>query len=199
MKKNIPETGSLETVVLGVNSTRIVLTTLGAFVVSALILFALILPAEFNRDPLGVGQWLGIKGLSAPALTTVDTVSKENSAYHRDGFVFELLPFEFVEYKYQMNKGSTMLYNWTASNLVIFELHGEPEDGPEGYAESFSMGKSDRENGSFIAPFNGIHGWFWENRGADTVTVKLSTAGFYSASLEFRDGGMDKNIMSIKP
>ena len=31
----------------------------------------------------------------------------------------------------------------------------------------------------FHAPFSGIHGWFWENRGLTTVTVKLNASGFF--------------------
>jgi hypothetical protein len=193
MKKNIPETGALETAILEKNNTRILLVTLAAFAVATLILVTFILPAEFNRDPLGVGQRLGVFGLSDPGLTTVDTVSKEKTVFHNDAISFDLLPFEYVEYKYQMAEGSSLLYSWTASDLVSFDLHGESHD-DEGYEESYSMGKDDEQNGSFIAPFNGIHGWFWENRGANTVTVKLSTAGFYSESLEFRDGDVNKKI-----
>jgi hypothetical protein len=33
--------------------------------------------------------------------------------------------------------------------------------------------------GSFIAPFDGTHGWYWRNRGDQPVTVKLKVSGFY--------------------
>ena len=196
MKKNTPKTGVLETAGLETNSTRILLATLVAFVVAALILITLILPAEFNRDPLGVGQKLGIMGLSKPATSVVDTVRKEKIDYREDAVSFQLLPFEFVEYKYQLNEGSALLYNWASTNTVSFEFHGEPEDGPEGFAESYNLGEGDHGTGTFTAPFNGIHGWFWANRGTDTVTVKLTTAGFYTATLEFRDGSVKKQVLS---
>lgn len=175
-------------------ATKIVFATVAALVVAAFILTILILPAEFNRDPLGVGEMLGIKGLSQTAI--VETVTREKAEYGADAVSFQLLPFEFVEYKYRLNKGSTMLYNWTASDTVSFDFHGEPVDGPEGFSESFSLGKADRENGTFTAPFSGIHGWFWENRGAHPVTVKLTTAGFYTATLEFRDGFVNEKKIS---
>lgn len=175
-------------------ATKIVFATVAALVVAALILTILILPAEFNRDPLGVGEMLGIKGLSQTVI--VETVTREKAEYGADAVSFQLLPFEFVEYKYRLNKGSTMLYNWTASDTVSFDFHGEPVDGPEGFSESFSLGKADRENGTFTAPFSGIHGWFWENRGAHPVTVKLTTAGFYTATLEFRDGFVNEKKIS---
>ena len=173
----------------GTDSTRILLASLAAFVVAALILATLVLPAEFNRDPLGTGQLLGIKGLSNAA---PQIISQEEKPYREDAVSFQLLPFESVEYKYELEQGHAMLYNWHATNMVTVEFHGEPDDGPEGYAESYSKGKFDQDNGAFVAPFSGIHGWFWENRGTDTVTVKLRTAGFYGARLEFRNGFVNK-------
>ena len=196
MKKITPETGALETAGLETNSTRILLATLVAFVIAGLILIALILPAEFNKDPLGLGQKLGIMGLSTPVTSIVETVRKEKMAYREDEVSFQLLPFEFVEYKYQLNEGSALLYNWASTSKVSFEFHGEPEDGPEGFAESYNLGEGHHATGTFTAPFNGIHGWFWANRGTDTVTVKLNTAGFYTASLEFRDGSVKKQVLS---
>lgn len=166
--------------------SRILLATLAALVAAILILMAFILPAEFNRDPLGIGEVLGIKGLSEQPL--VETVAIEETKYHQDTVSFQLLPFEFVEYKYPLAQGSAVVYSWTATDTVSFDFHGEPENGPEGFAESFSLGQGEREHGTFTAPFNGIHGWFWENRGASTVTVTLTTAGFYTESLKFRDG-----------
>lgn len=165
---------------------KILLATLGAVAGAALILVALVLPAEFNRDPLGIGEAFGIKGLSQTPAT--ETVRVEKTPYREDDVAFQLLPFEFVEYKYQQGKGSALLYTWTATRAVAFDFHGEPADGPEGFAESYSIGKANGESGAFTAPFDGIHGWFWENRSANAVTVKLQTAGFYTGKLEFRDG-----------
>lgn len=185
-------------------SVKILLATLGAAVIAGLILVTLILPAELNRDPLGVGEALGIKGLSEKPAT--ETVGIEKARFREDTVSFELLPFEFVEYKYRLGQYSALIYSWTATDEVTFDFHGEPAGGPEGFAESFTIGKADHENGAFTAPFTGIHGWFWENRGGGAVTVTLSTAGFYSASLEFRDGFVNEKALveeesmgSIKP
>lgn len=175
-------------------SIKILLVTLGAAVVAGLILVTLVLPAELNRDPLGVGEALGIMGLSE---STAKTVNKETAPYREDTVSFQLLPFEFVEYKYQMHQGGSLLYSWSTTDTVSFDFHGEPENGPKGFAESFSIGKSDHENGAFTAPFSGVHGWFWENRGTDSVTVKLTTAGFYTATLEFRDGFVKEKTLTV--
>ncbi len=174
--------------------TKILLATLAAFCAAILILVTLILPAEFNRDPLGVGEALGIKGLSMQPQQ--EMVRSEKTGYREDAVAFELLPFEFVEYKYRLHEGGTMLYSWTATAIVAFDFHGEPDAGPEGFAESYRIGKAERAYGAFTAPFEGIHGWFWENRGTHPVTVTLTTSGFYSAALQYRDGLVSEKRIS---
>lgn len=197
MNKNVPES-----VVLQTDKRKILIATLFAVLLAAALLVIFILPAEFNKDPLGVGEVLGISGLSRPAsVVSAETVHKEEGALREDGVSFQLLPFEFVEYKYQLNKGSSMLYRWSTtktktgdSTPVSFEFHGESHE-IEGHVESYSLGEGDREAGTFIAPFIGIHGWFWANHGSEAVTVTLNTAGFYTEILEFRDGFVKKQIL----
>ncbi|MFT5211919.1 MAG: hypothetical protein ACI9CE_003660 [Flavobacterium sp.] len=174
---------------------HILIATGIAFMVAALIIVTLILPAEFDIDPLGTGQLLGLKGLSADASKTV---VMEQAKYQEDSVSFLLQPFESVEYKYQLHKGSSLLFSWVATNILTVEFHGEPEGGPEGFAETYSVGKAKLENGTFTAPFNGIHGWFWENRGSEAVTVVLTSSGFYSATLTFREGSIEKQVLSDK-
>ncbi len=199
MSKYTPETGTLKTASLDTSNAKVLVTTGVALGAAALILATFVLPAEFNRDPLGLGQTLGLMGLSEPSTSTVETVRKEPHGFHEDSVTFQLLPFEYVEYKYQAEDDSAILYSWTATGAVSYDFHGEPADGPEDAEASYSMGKSQGENGAFTAPFNGIHGWFWENRSTDTVTVTLQTAGFYTESLEFRDGHVTKEVLSERP
>jgi hypothetical protein len=101
-----------------------------------------------------------------------------------------------VEYKYRLQEGASMLYSWKATGEVAIDLHSEPDGAPEGYAESFESRNSSGSSGTYTAPFSGIHGWFWENRGRETVVVTLTTAGFYSGAQEFRDGGIFEHEVS---
>ena len=194
-------TETSQIVVLQTNKRKVLLASSLAFILAAAILSVFILPAEFNRDPLGVGEALGISGLSQPGAVSVETLNKEEAAFHQDSVSFQLLPFEFVEYKYPLTKGSSMLYHWAVTtsrggeaSAVSFDFHGESHE-VEGYEESYSEGEGDHEGGTLIAPFEGIHGWFWANHGAEAVTVTLSTTGFYTESLEFRDGFVKKQIL----
>lgn len=164
---------------------RIVATSIGAALVAAVLLFTAVLPAEFGFDPLGTGRLLGLVGLSRD---TTSTLASQSERFISDEIRFVLAPFESVEYKYRIERGASMLYSWRATGEVLYDMHSEPDGAEPGYAETFDRGRSDHGNGTYVAPFPGIHGWFWENRGSDDVSLVLTSAGFYSGAMEFRDG-----------
>ncbi len=164
---------------------RILLATLGSLAAAALILVSLVLPAEFGLDPLGTGELFGLSGLSrAPARA----LNEQTEPLRADAVSFELASFESVEYKYRLEQGAAMSFSWTATDAVTFDLHAEPDGAREGFAESFARGKSAGASGTYVAEFSGIHGWFWENRGARPVVLELHAAGFFTAATKFRDG-----------
>jgi hypothetical protein len=37
----------------------------------------------------------------------------------------------------------------------------------------------DREHGSLVAPFDGIHGWYYRNDTDMPIVVRLTVSGFY--------------------
>jgi hypothetical protein len=163
---------------------NILIATATAAVAAAIILVVAVLPAEYGIDPLGTGRLLGLTDLaggSSGAITRQDAAYKTNTAS------FELGPYEFVEFKYRLEQGASMVYSWTATGPVIYDFHSEPEGAPPGYAESFDKAQALSANGTYTAPFPGIHGWFWENPGTKAVTITLTTAGFYTTAQEFRD------------
>lgn len=163
---------------------KILIATAAAAGAAAIILVVAVLPAEYGIDPLGTGRLLGLTDLaggSSGAITRQDAAYKTNTAS------FELGPYEFVEFKYRLEQGASMVYSWTATGPVIYDFHSEPEGAPPGYAESFDKAQAPSANGTYTAPFPGIHGWFWENPGTKAVTITLTTAGFYTTAQEFRD------------
>lgn len=164
---------------------NILIASLVALGVAALLLLTVILPAEFGVDPLGTGRLTGLI-----ALSNAETPFEEQLEVHRSDYVeFELGPFESVEYKYLLDLDAPMVFSWLADGELYYDMHAEPAGLGEEYAESFEQGNADRRMGSYHAPFAGIHGWFWENRGSRTVLVRLFSAGFYQTSTVFRDGG----------
>ena len=167
------------------SNKNILLAIGGASAVGLFVLVAVILPAEFGIDPLGIGKLTGLTDLSRP-----ENPFEEQSEYHRSDYVeFELSPFQSVEYKYTMDLDAPLVFTWIANDEVYYDMHAEPAGLGEEFAESFEQGNDSSRTGSFHAPFAGIHGWFWENRGASTVNVKLYAAGFFLDSTVFRDGG----------
>ena len=160
---------------------KIVVATAAALLAAVLLLLGAVLPAEYGIDPLGTGKALGLLALSKPQPITAET-----GEYRLDGAELILHPSEWAEYTYRLEEGATLLYSWQATGTVSSNLHSAPDGAPVGYAESFESRETDQGHGSYQAPFPGIHGWYWENTGTETVTIRLDTAGFYSFAHESR-------------
>lgn len=155
-----------------------------SLLVAGVVLITLVLPAEFDLDPLGTGAALGLTGLSR---TGPEALVDQPAPYRHERLVFELAPFESVEYKYRLEEGAGLVFSWQATGEVVFDFHAEPDGAEEGYAESFEQGRDVTRHGTYSALFPGIHGWFWENRGAEVVLVTLYASGFAEGAKEFRD------------
>ena len=201
---------------------QILKATAFAALVAMVIFFTVVMPAELGKDPLHTGAALGLMNLSKPAnaaangsAVTIDatpaapvleagaageapiikgTFVAQSSGYKIDSRELKLGPGEGMEIKYHMQKGSGMVYSWTASRKVQYELHGEPDVKPAGAGEDYfeSYDKDDAEgkkesHGTFTSPSTGIQGWFWDNESSGPVTIKLVTAGFYDYILQNKD------------
>jgi hypothetical protein len=169
-----------------------------AFLAAAVILVTVVLPAEYGIDPLGTGRATGLTALSNPALAplpppegdalapvSMGPVALYPAQYKFDSRTIVLGPYEYVEFKYHLAKDATMLFSWAADADVMHDFHGDPEGAPADAAQSFDAAPRRQADGSFTAPFTGIHGWYWENPGGEMVTVKLHTAGFYTIGHQF--------------
>ncbi len=161
---------------------RILAATGLAILAAALALFGVVLPAEHRFDPLGTGKALGLLALSQER-----PIAAQEREYRTDTSELVLLPDEWVEYKYGLEQGASMLFSWQATATVSYDFHSQPEGAAGRFAESFEARDADHAYGSYTAPFLGIHGWYWQNKTADTVTLRLDTAGFYTSAVEFRD------------
>jgi hypothetical protein len=177
-------------------------TTVIALAVAAVLLVTLVLPAEYAIDPLGTGRALGLTEIAAPVVAVVEGLAPVDGAlrptvtgpvgtypaeFKFDVFELVLPPYEYIEYKYQLEQGAAMQYSWAATSPLMQDFHGERIGGEDGPKEE-SYDKQDRRqaNGAFTAPFTGIHGWYWENPGGQPITIRLTTSGFYSAAVEIR-------------
>jgi hypothetical protein len=172
-----------------------------ALLAAAALLATVILPAEYGIDPLGTGRLLGLTSLAAPSATqppvpppqgevlapvATGAVGLYPGPFKVDAREFVLGPYEYVEYKYHLAQNATMLFSWTASGDIVHDMHGDPDGAPPSAAQSYDKLPRREADGSFTAPFSGIHGWYWENPGGDTISIRVVTAGFYAAAHEFR-------------
>jgi hypothetical protein len=170
----------------GNNKNRKLAVTISAAFIVALALFVtIILPAEFGRDPLGTGRLLGLSGMAG---TTADALGTQYEYHKNDEVEFILEPFQSLEYKYLMDSGNGIVFSWTADSELYFDLHAENMT-VEDYEESYAEGDAREDMGVYVAAFNGMHGWFWENRGFDTVTLRIKVSGFFVYATEYRGGG----------
>ncbi|MGD9902999.1 MAG: hypothetical protein AB7U83_05985 [Vicinamibacterales bacterium] len=177
-------------------AAQLVRATLVAAAVAAILLVAIVLPAEYGIDPTGVGGALGLYRPPAEAGAAdgaADTATggatsavaagalfTSSTPYRTDEMSITLDPGEGAEIKAEMAAGEHLVYSWTATgNGVDVDMHGEAADG-RGGDRSYQTGEFETSgHGAFAAPMAGNHGWFWQNLNDDPVTVTVRTAGFY--------------------
>lgn len=174
------------------SAKKLLLATGISLAVAAILLVTVVLPAEYDIDPLGTGEALGLvvlgEGTGAIPVRE-DGLRPREATYRVDRRTFEIPPDGEVEWKYRLEAGETMVYSWEASNWVRSEMHSERDGAPEGTAQFFEVAEETlHRHGSYTAPFPGIHGWYWLNETGDTVTVTLRTAGFFTAGTVFQEG-----------
>lgn len=132
--------------------TKLGLATLGA----AVLLFAIVLPAEYGIDPTGFGQKTGIIALSETAPTstrdfgqtmvfnhaeydpTAERIEEtikgliylEEAPFRSDTIDLVVEDFGEIEYKFVMPADSTLVYSWEVLDAkgdgVYYEFHGHP-------------------------------------------------------------------------
>ena len=82
-----------------------------------------------------------------------------------------------IEYMVRMKAGEALVYSWEAPNDadVWHEFHGHTASAVTFYKKAGGPA----HHGSLVAPFDGIHGWYYENRTKRPVTVRLKLSGHY--------------------
>lgn len=173
---------------------------------AAAVLVLFVLPAEWGIDPTGVGHALGLTRMAggaeadeadSPEVVTpsasdavqIPVQTKDNigakTAWRSDEKTLTIAPHTGVEVKARMVKGDHLIFRWSSTGPVRMDMHGEPTGGKEGEFNTYWKQKDLTEaRGSFTAPYQGTHGWYWRNGGDTPVTLKLNTEGFYENLFE---------------
>lgn len=165
-----------------IQSTASLIKALVASLLMALLLFVTtVLPAEFGIDPTGVGTALGLNNLAGaePLPEPVSRAGQGDLAFRQDEVEIVVPANSGLEYKFFLNQYANLNYEWTSTQELYFDLHGEPQGDTSGYFESYGAATVTDMSGAVTTPFAGSHGWYWRNDNAEDVTVSLKTLGNY--------------------
>jgi hypothetical protein len=200
---------------------RLIAAVLGAAVLAVLIVLGAILPAEFDRDPLGLGKLSGLSRLWAPEDRQVDAraggvarAREYDVAFRTDVVEIPLGDFlagaekSELEYKVRMAKDATVTYAWEVVGAseprdFHFDQHGHTTPAPgqpmtvTTYRQAFGL----KQQGALTAPFDGIHGWQFSNSSEKPVVVRVRLAGFYElipAGQPGNEAGIVANVPAAK-
>ncbi len=178
---------------------RLIAAVLGALALAALIVLGAILPAEFDRDPLGLGRLSGLSRLWAPDEKAVDPkgggvarAREYDTPFRSDVVEIPLGDFmagadrSELEYKVRMRKDATLIYSWEVVGAAgprdfHFDQHGHttPKAGEAMTVATYRQAFGLKQQGALTAPFDGIQGWQFSNSSERPVVVRLRLAGFY--------------------
>ena len=180
--------------------------SLCALLLAAFIAVAVVLPAETDRDPTGLGRVFGLAEMGRIKVALANEAAADAKAADaipnvverrptsvpgsrwRDSMSITLQPSEGIEVKMSMRTAEKARYAWTTDGgEVYFNMHGEPPNAPKDYAaHRYGKGTSAAESGELVAAFDGVHGWFWRNRTEQPITITLQTAGEYLVLKELK-------------
>jgi len=156
--------------------------TLASIVFALVVLVTIILPAEYNIDPTGLGKKLGLTVFNEVAATSEISESSTNENAGVETIEVVVPAGAGVEYKFMMDQYQKLTYEWVVDGPALyFDLHGESEGDTTGYFESYAIATLSQMKGSFTAPFTGSHGWYWKNKSGTPVTILLIVNGEYTS------------------
>jgi len=168
---------------------KLLIGSLAAIAVAAVALVVFVLPAEYGIDPTGAGRALGLTKLAEPQMneeqlrgarrTGVLTLSDQPLQRDQwdDEWQVVLGPYEGIELKYTLDEGGAMDFEWEATDTVEYDLHSHPFEGGTELTESYAVDEGERMQGRYVAAFTGLHGWYWQNRNLEDVTLTVRAAG----------------------
>jgi len=181
------------------SSSQLLQSTIIALTIAVVLLLCIVIPAEYGKDPTGVGKLLGLKEMGVIKMRLEKESLHEKQVHNehislkaeiiesskiieenQDMLEFIIEPNEAIEIKLEMVEGSFAKYEWETKNGGLnYNLHG---DGYKGSQKSITYKKgrmTSSDIGEIISEFDGYHGWFWRNRNNSAVTVTLKTMGDY--------------------
>jgi len=107
------------------------------------------------------------------------------TTYKVDAIELGIMPGQFVEYKFRLKTGGMMVFNWKATARIDVDFHTVPDGKPISASETFMRGPASSGQGTYRAPYPGLHGWYWLNTSKEFVTIVLNASGFFTEARMF--------------
>ncbi len=179
-----------------------------ALIIGTLVFVGAVLPASYGKDPFGTGQLFGFDKLYVPEVKN-NTINQKHLKINKLGSDISVpkpleannpptSPFlkrldtikiivpakKGIEYKFNANKYAQIKYEWFTTNkeIVYLDFHGEvkQENAPKNvFYESYTLAYSNNMAGTFTAPFNGKHGWYFRNEYEKDIHLFIILNGEY--------------------
>ena len=163
-----------------------------AAILGVVLAVAVVAPIEFRIDLLGTGRFLG-------AATPPETVAifhsgepapSQQAAYRTDTILITLQPMagrstaHEIEYKVRVKKGDLIAFGWRAVGTSVdedlyFDFHGHQPGSTANNVGTYKQASGQSDQGFLFAPFDGVHGWYFQNSAAGAIKIELKVSGFY--------------------
>lgn len=144
------------------------------------------LDAAAKPDEGTLRATLATKGIAIPA----------GAKLVSDHWEYELLPYDSIEMKYKLAQGRPMIFSWHAPVPLHYDMHSVPDVGGNPATESFAISDAPVQTAVYVAPFTGIHGWFWQNQTLNPVTVTIDATGAFDGAVIFDQAGEHPRSLS---
>ena len=185
-------------------------STLIAAVSAVVLLYTVVLPAEYGVDPTGIGKTLGLtemgeiktrlaKEAAEDAAATVAAPPAAANPVASPGAVAPTAPptvpaasgpswRDEMSFTLTPGQGTEIKLKMKEGEKALYAwsvqggvVNFDTHGDGAGRSISYEKGRGvASDDGELIAAFTGNHGWFWRNRGQADVTVVLKTGGDYS-------------------
>lgn len=120
-------------------------------------------------------------------------VTLQEVPFQSETIIIQLEDLGEVEHKFIMQEGMSFVYSWEIKDAVgdgvYYDFHGHPQSAdvsefPEGFEMAYSKSEGAQQSGSFRAPFDGLHGFYFMNLEEGPITIELNVTGFFDDNQE---------------
>lgn len=132
-------------------------------------------------------QWIELPLSEGIYFESVSSLPEGNSnaSPQQGNYEIPIAAGEALEYMLAVSSGEGIAYQWTTvisdPQKLTAEFHGHTiREGEEpGTVMIYKSHQVDNERGALVAPFDGIHGWYFNNESDEDIVIRLEVNGFF--------------------